>query len=140
MEYGVLFMNLYTVYSTHPQKVYFCLLSDEVSLSPTSFDDSSDSTSCSCANDNSWAVIKGGKTYSVSFQHIQEKRTFDSLTIPKLCVNAILLKQLTMRALFRYMSILQYENLVAVVDGPESVRDEDASVSLLFEDAVDVLQ
>lgn len=45
-----------------------------------------------------------------------------------------------MRALFRYMSILQYENLVAVVDGPQSVRDEDARVSLLFEDAVDVLQ
>lgn len=40
----------------------------------------------------------------------------------------------------RHVAVLQDENLVAVVDGPETVSDEDAGALFLLQDAVDVLQ
>lgn len=38
------------------------------------------------------------------------------------------------------MAILEHEDLVAVTDRPQPVRDEDAGSLLFFQNAVDVLQ
>lgn len=62
------------------------------------------------------------------------------LTVPQFCVNAVLLQQIPMGPHLRHMTILQYEDLIAVVDRPETMRDKDAGALLLFQNAVDVLQ
>lgn len=45
-----------------------------------------------------------------------------------------------MRAAFRHTAILEHDDLIAIVDGAQPVRDEDAGSRFIFEDAVDVLQ
>ncbi len=45
-----------------------------------------------------------------------------------------------MRAAFRHTAILEHDDLIAIVDGAQPVRDEDAGTGFVFEDAVDVLQ
>lgn len=45
-----------------------------------------------------------------------------------------------MRARLGHASVLQHQDLVAVVDRPQPVRHEHARARLLLQDAVDVLQ
>lgn len=45
-----------------------------------------------------------------------------------------------MRTLLCYMPILQYKDLVAVIDSSQTVSDKDTGTILLFENALDILQ
>jgi hypothetical protein len=40
----------------------------------------------------------------------------------------------------RHLSILEYQDLITIVDRPQPVRDKDARAALVFQNAVDVLQ
>ena len=62
------------------------------------------------------------------------------LTIPQFSVDAILLKEFTVRTRLSHLAILQHQDLVAIVDGPQSMGNKDARASLLLQDTVDVLQ
>lgn len=45
-----------------------------------------------------------------------------------------------MRTCLSHLAILQHQDLVAIVDGPQSMGNKDARASLLLQDTVDVLQ
>ena len=62
------------------------------------------------------------------------------LTIPQFSVDAILLKEFTVRTCLSHLAILQHQDLVAIVDGPQSMGNKDARAPLLLQDTVDVLQ
>jgi hypothetical protein len=62
-----------------------------------------------------------------------------TLTMPEFCVDTVLIEQFSVRTGLSNMSILEHQDLVTVVDRPQSVRDEHARTGLLFQDFVDVL-
>lgn len=82
----------------------------------------------SCAIDNS--------------QHTNTRvdETSTLLTTPQLRVHSSSNYQLTMGAALGHVAVSKNDDAIAVVDGAQPVRDENARTRFLFEYAVDVLQ
>lgn len=62
------------------------------------------------------------------------------LTVPQLSIHTILTHQEIVRATLRHTTIVQDNDLIAVINSPQPVSNKDACPSLLFQDAINVLK
>lgn len=91
------------------------------------------SRSTSCARDTSWAA-----RYRVSNESILIQQT--ALTVPQVCIDTFVLEQFGVRSALSNMPVLEHQDLVAIVDGTQPVRDKHTGACLFFDYAVDILQ
>ena len=62
------------------------------------------------------------------------------LTVPQLSINTILAHQDIVCTALRHTTIVQDDDLIAVINGPQPMSDKNARPSLFFQYAVDVLK
>lgn len=85
------------------------------------------------------AIQRGFLGYSIVSKHLKSSIEL-CLTVPQFCIYAIQVQQLAVRPCLHYMAILQHQDLVAVIDSTQTMRNKHARAALILENAVDVLQ